>query len=539
MALTTVTTKTVKDRTRLSIFVGIGLAAVSLIFFAVGSSLESQMDDMLQGLPEAFTGLIGGTESNYAIAELFGLVAPIALLVVAIAGGVDAVAGEERNRTADLLLTQPVTRRHVVRSKAGVLAVNIGITAGFVLVGNALWATVIPLNGFDPSDAVGISIHLYFLGVAFGMFALAVGTSTGSPGAGMAAAGGLAVLANLTAGLLPLVEGLESGAKISPWYYYNGSNPIVNGLDLGHIGVLAAIAGVSFAVALVAVELRDIGSQRSGPRLKIPAVGMITRPKVGTVFSKALSERLTLITIVGGAVAGMTIAVSAMYRGMKDTLADFTTAFPESVLKLFGVTDFSTPEGWIQVELLSLMVPIAFLTVGIVMGTKAIAGNDARRTLSLVVASPIKRSRIITDHALAIGCAITALAAITWLGLVAGSAVGGLGLDPARLAASVAHIAMLGLFFGCLALAIGSHFSSNTTIKITIVVAIVTYFGDWLLTLRPRLEPFAVLSPWHYITAAEPLLQGANLWHIGVLAIGSAVAVAAAGFLFDRRELDS
>ena len=508
------------------------------MFFAVGSSLESEMNDMLQGLPEAFTGLIGGTENNYAIAELFGLVAPIALLVVAIAGGVDVYAREERNHTADLLLTQPVTRRHVVGSKAAVLAINIGITTGFVLAGSALWAKVIPLNGFDPSDTLGISIHLYFLGLAFGMFALAIGNSTGSPGAGMAAAGGLAVLSNLAAGLLPLVKGFESGAKLSPWYYYNGSNPVVNGLDLGHVAVLAAIAAVSFGIALVVVEHRDIASQRSAPRLKIPAVGMITRPKVGTVFSKALSERLTLIAIVGGIVAALTIAVSAMYRGMKDTLADFTTAFPESVLKLFGVTDFSTPEGWIQVEMLSLMVPIAFLTVGIVMGTKAIAGNDAEKTLNLVVASPIRRRRIITDHAFAITCAITALAAITWLGLIAGSLVGGLDLNAARLAASVAHIALLGLFFGCLALAIGSHASSGTTIKITIIVAVVAYFGDWLLTLRPRLKPFAVLSPWHYVTAAEPLTQGANFWHLAILLIGSVIAVAAAVFLFERRELN-
>lgn len=538
MARTTIAAKTVKDRSRLSILVGLGIAAFSLIFFAVGSSLESEMNDMLQGLPEAFTGLIGGTESNYAIAELFGLVAPIALLVVAIAGGVDAFAREERKHTADLLLTQPVTRRHVVRSKAAVLAANLGITTGFVLAGAALWARLIPLNGFEPSDAVGISIHLYFLGLAFGMFALAVGNSTGSPGAGMAAAGGVAVLSNLAAGLLPLVNGFESGAKLSPWYYYNGSNPIVNGLNLNHVAVLAAIAAVFFGVALVVVEHRDIASQRSSPRLKIPAIGMITRPKVGTVFAKALSERLTLIAIVGGLVAAFAIAVSAMYRGIKDTLVGFTAAFPESVLKLFGVTDFSTPEGWIQVEMLSLMVPLAFLTVGIVMGTKAIAGNDAERTLNLVVASPIRRSRIITDHALAIACAIIALAGVTWLGLVAGSLVGGLDLNASRLAASVAHIAMLGLFFGYLALAIGSHTSSGNTIKITIIVAIVAYFGDWLLSLHPGLEPFAVISPWHYVTAAEPLTHGANFWHLGILFIGSAIAVAAAAFLFERRELN-
>ena len=537
MLLTNVSTKTVRDRTPLALYVGLGITAFSFIFLIYAASLEEEMANLTKDLPEAFTSIMGGVESNYAIAELFGLMAPIAVLVIAISGGINVLASEERNRTADLLLTLPLTRREVVISKATVLVFNVALVCGSLLVGTWIGASLISIKGFEPSDAVAINIHLFFLGLAFGMIALAASNATGSTAVGTGFAAGLAVLSNLVSGLLPLVEGYAGWAKISPWYYYNGSDPLTNGIKPSHLAVLAAIAGGCFVVSLLVIDHRDIGSQSAGSRLKIPAIGMITRPKVGSVFAKALSERLTMITVVSGILVLMGLMISAMYNGIKGSLVDFADAFPESVLALFGASDFSTPEGWIQIEMQSLTVPLALLAVTITMGTKAIAGNDADRTLALLAATPIKRSRIVIDNALAILGATAIVSIICWLGLVAGSALAGLGIESSKLAASMTHIALLTLFFGYLALAIGAATSSGTAVKVSITAVVVAYFGDWLLSLREGLAPFAVLSPWHYASAAEPLIDGVNFAHLGVLAGLSVIAVAAAVYFFERREL--
>ncbi len=91
-----------------------------------------------------------------------------------------AIAREERTRTADLLFTAPVTRREVTISKAVVLIGNLALACGSFAVGAMAAAALIDLEGFDPGDALAGVVHLFFLGLAFAMIALAAGNVTGS-----------------------------------------------------------------------------------------------------------------------------------------------------------------------------------------------------------------------------------------------------------------------------------------------------------------------------------------------------------------------
>ncbi|MCZ7535075.1 MAG: ABC transporter permease [Acidimicrobiia bacterium] len=537
MLLSSVATKTVRDRTPITLGIGAGLGLLALAMVSVAASFEDDMAGMFDDLPDAFTGIIGGSGGNYVITEVFGLIAPIAVLVLAIGGGIGAIAREERDRTADLLLTHPVTRRRVVVSKSLVLVAHVGAACIIFLAGATVGAVLVDVAGFGPGDALAATVHLFFLGLAFGMIALAAGTLTGSTSAGMGIAAGLAVASNLVAGVVPLIDGLDDIARLSPWYYFNGAEPLTRGVAPGHLAVLGGLAVAALAVALVAVDHRDIGARRSGPRLKIPAVGTLVRPRVSGVFVKTLSERAVLVNVTGISLAAMAVTMSAMYTGIKDSLAELSDAFPDSVADLIGTANFSTPAGWIQAEMLSMIVPFALVAVGAVIGVGAIAGEDARRTLSLLVTTPIKRSRIVLEKAAAIVAAVIVAAGMCWLGLVAGSAIGGLDLSTAQLAAAMAHMALLGIFFGVLALAIGAAAGKTAALRAVVALAFAAYLGEWLLSLQDDLEAFAVLSPWHYVNTAQPLINGVAPLHLSVLAVASAITVAVAVQLFEHREL--
>ena len=56
----------------------------------------------------------------------------------------------------------------------------------------------------------------------------------------------------------PVVEALEPSRKLSPFYYYMGADPLTNGLDPVHAGVLIALTVAFLAVALVTFERRDL-----------------------------------------------------------------------------------------------------------------------------------------------------------------------------------------------------------------------------------------------------------------------------------------
>lgn len=537
MLVADVAAKAVRDRTPQATTIGLILAVGIAGMIAMGSAMKDTFDDLTADLPEAYAGIIGSAGGNYVVTASFGLIAPIAVLVIAISAGTRAFAREENRRTADLLLTQPVTRRDVVVSKAAVMVTNITLACAMLAIGGAAAAAVIDLDGVTPGLVVAGAIHVYFLGLAFGMMALAVANVTGSASIGTGVAVGVAVVSNLMSGLLPLVGGLEWAAKLSPWYYFNGSEPTTNGVDIIHLGVLLAVAVAAFAVAYVVVELRDVGSYRGGSLPKIPAIGLITRPKVSTIFTKSLSERQTLLVIGAVGLAGMAVAIGAMYSSFESTLADVGDKLPDSLGGLIGTTEIGTPAGWVQAEMMSIVVPFALLAIGVVIGVGAIAGEDDRHTLPMLIAGPVTRRQVVLEKAAALVLGLVAIGILTSLGLWLGSVVGGLDLGVGNMFAGVGHATMLGIFFGTLALAVGSKWSKSTALQITIGVALAAYLGDWLLGISDSTDQFAAISPWFYMSDAEALVNGANIGYLAVLAALSIVAIAAAVFGFERREV--
>lgn len=527
--------RTFRARLRLPLYSGAALAATSLL--AIGAFAGLDDGELFQSLPAAFERLIGGSGSgNYVVSEIFGLLAPVVVLIIAISGGVAAVAGEERDRTAGLLLAQPVARRDLVVAKAAVVALHVLLAIGLLALGFLLAAALFD-SGVSTANALAATVHLLALGLAFAMVALAASAWTGSARLSLALAAGLAVAANLSAALLPLVDGLADGARLSPWYYYNGSQPLANGLDAGHLAVLLAIAACGLALALVGVRRRDIEPGRRGGTLTLGALDRLTRPRVDGVFAKAVSERVLVAAVAGGALASMAIAVSLMFDGLAGTLGDLGDAIPAALAGLYGAVDLGTPAGWISAELTSILLPGILIALAAVQGVAAIAGEERRHTLDLLLAAPIGRRRLLLSKAAALAVVTAAAGLVAGLGIVAGSLLGGLGLAVGGVAATIAHAVLLALFFGALALAIGAAASAQVATRVTVAAALLAYLAQAFLPSLPALADLAVLSPWHLYDSSMPLVNGVDALHLGALATLTAVALAAALWLVERRDV--
>jgi ABC-2 type transport system permease protein len=536
--LGSVEAKTFRDRFGLSLVTGAGLAVMSVVVLAIFSTFGDSAKQLVNDLPEAFVSLIGASSGqNYAVSELFALIAPVVVLVVAISGGVAAVAGEERAQTAELLLAQPVTRRHLVLAKAGVLVVDVLLTTGLFL-GGFLAASAMIGTDISVEHAVAAGVHLAALGVAFGMIALAVSAATGSVTTSMAVAAGLAVAADLAASLLPLVGSVAGLAKVSPWYYYNGSRPLANGVDGLHVFVLAGVAAMGFGAAVIAVDRRDIGSgdQRSLVAM-IPALDRATRPRVGGVFAKALSERTVLAVVAGSWLAALAIAVSLMFGSLQDTLVTITRDLPESVSRLVGNSNMGTAVGFVNAEMLSIFAPFVVIGVAVVVGSAAIAGEQQDLTLALLLATPITRRRVVLEKTAAMAVVVAEIAVLCGVGVYAGSALSGLGLSAAHVAAAMVHLVFLGLFFGTVAVAIGAMASRRLAVRATLALAVAAYFLESFLPLVHSLASWAALSPWHYYSAALPLAHGVDVGHLAVLAGLIGLVLMSALILVERRDV--
>jgi ABC-2 type transport system permease protein len=234
----------------------------------------------------------------------------------------------------------------------------------------------------------------------------------------------------------------------------------------------------------------------------------------------------------------MGVLIGPMFNMMPAGLMDMTADFPEVLLAAFGGGDMSTPEGWYQLETFGLMAPIALMIVTIVVGARALAGEEERRTMGLLLANPIKRSKIVIEKAWAmVVCAIT-VGFATFAGVTAGSLLGGLGMDIGNIAATCLLVTLLGLVFGALALALSAVTGQGKVAVFgSIGAAGVFYLASSFLPLSESLAGYVKWSPFYYYLSSAPLLTGMDWGHGAILAGLTLGLVTLSVVLFQRRDL--
>jgi ABC-2 type transport system permease protein len=91
-----------------------------------------------------------------------------------------------------------------------------------------------------------------------GGLALFLGAISGRVSTAVQGAAGIAIVAYLLNSFLPLNESLAGLARISPFYYYLGADPLTNGLRWSHAALLAGLFMLLVALAVAAFGRRDI-----------------------------------------------------------------------------------------------------------------------------------------------------------------------------------------------------------------------------------------------------------------------------------------
>jgi ABC-2 type transport system permease protein len=227
-----------------------------------------------------------------------------------------------------------------------------------------------------------------------------------------------------------------------------------------------------------------------------------------------------------------------MYSLIDETLRSFSESFPEALLAIVGGGDMSTPEGFYQVETFGLMAPIAVMLVTIAVGARGLAGEEAHRTMGLLLANPIRRSTIVVQKALAMAVSALVVGVATASGVMLGSVLGGLGMSIGNIAATSLLVTLLGLVFGALALALSAATGRvKLAIYGTIAAALIFHMLNSFLPLSDRLATYAKLSPNYYYLTSDPLLNGMQWAHGALLASLAALLVGVAIVLFQRRDL--
>lgn len=263
MKITSVFTKTLRDQRRPLLGWSIGVASLVLLMSLMWPSVRNMpgLQDMVKNYPPTLKKIFNltdfGTGRGYLNTELFSLMLPAMFLVFGIGRGARLLAGEEEDRTLDVLVSAARSRRWVLTEKA------LGLTAATVALGVVLLATTEVANlvvGMDVAffDAVRGTTAMTALGVEFGLIALAVGAATGRRSVAIGVTTTVAVGAYALYLLSQLVTSVHSWRSLSAFTVALDHGPIGPDWSVGYLTLV--LTGVVVLVgSFVIFDRRDLG----------------------------------------------------------------------------------------------------------------------------------------------------------------------------------------------------------------------------------------------------------------------------------------
>lgn len=249
---------------RLSLLIwSVAIALLVLMVAAVYPSVRDSpsLDTIYADLPPAAQELLGGSDmtspAGYLSTQVFAFFLPAVILVYALSRAAATVAGEEEDRTLDLLLAQPLARWDAYLQKA--LAVGVGL----VVLGLATLVPLLALNGpvrFDlpVADLSAAVTQMTLFCLVLAMWTQAISAATGRRVLGLAAVVGYVVVSYLVYGLSSSIAWLQHLVPLTLWRWYLGNDPLQSGFGAVECLVLIASAAAGAVVGLWLFGRRDL-----------------------------------------------------------------------------------------------------------------------------------------------------------------------------------------------------------------------------------------------------------------------------------------
>lgn len=252
------------------------------------------------------------------------------------------------------------------------------------------------------------------------------------------------------------------------------------------------------------------------------------------LLTRDLDERRRTAAGLAGGLVVLAAAALAISVQLEDSIAALTNGFPAALTAFIPA---GVPGGYVVGEVFNLIAPVALVGYAVVTGAAAVAGEETAGTMSMLIAQPVSRRAVVGWKAAGLGATLMLVIGVFGAAVAVTSAVSGIGLTAANVAATCLHLFLLAGFFGLLALALGA-----TTGHVSLAAgaagatALVSYVANAMLPLA-GMAGWARLSPWHYYAANIPLSNGVDPANLAVLIVMSGLALGAAVIGFSRRDL--
>ena len=122
---------------------------------------------------------------------------------------------------------------------------------------------------------------------------------------------------------------------------------------------------------------------------------------LNSVLLKTLRDQRRTFLWWSAGLSAVNALIIILYPSVEDVpeLDAIMESMPEALARLFmgDVVNLTSPEGYLNSQLFILVLPLLFLVFTIGRGSGAIAGEEERGTLDLLLSLPVRRSQVVLE----------------------------------------------------------------------------------------------------------------------------------------------
>ena len=230
-------------------------------------------------------------------------------------------------------------------------------------------------------------------------------------------------------------------------------------------------------------------------------------------------------------------SIKSSGAGVQQLLNTLPKGFRNAFLPA-GVS-YLSPPGYLGTELFSIIVPALLLVMGVLAGSRALAGEEQNGTIDLLLSTPVRRTRLAVEKACGALAPLLVVAAAIWLAIVVIGPSQGITLGLGNLTLTVLAVALMGVGFGMLAFLVASATGSvGIGGGSAAALAVAMYALSIVGSLVPWLTGFAnAVSPFHWTGGSAALTTGVPWSGMLLLIVCPIVLLGASVVLYERRDL--
>lgn len=215
-----------------------------------------------------------------------------------------------------------------------------------------------------------------------------------------------------------------------------------------------------------------------------------------------------------GVVSLVTITL-AFYPTVHSQAATLNKSFgslSSSTLALFGGTDFFSPVGYLNSQLIYLLFPLLLIILGVGLGSSLIGREEASGTIESLLSRPISRTKLLLSKALAGALIILIVTAIGSIVMITMALLVHMGIPTGNVIAACVTCFMLVLTLSAVAFVLSATGRGRVAaLGISVAYALGGYIVSSLAVTVHWLNTLSLVFPYHYYHSAD-ILRGVFSW---------------------------